>query len=243
MTELWLAIIVLAGLLVQTMTGFGFNVIAVTLGALFLPIKVWLPVVVTLNLPMAGWIAWRHRHHISWPLLLRHILPLMLVGGAVGLGLALALSGDVLKRVFGVLVVVLAGRELWRLGRADHGAAPATAAYPARVWVLLAGLLQGLYASGGPPLVYALSKVAIDRAVFRATLMTLWFTLNSCLVVAYASSGLWTTDTAVRCAWLLPLVPLGIVVGDWLHHRVSDRGFSVAVQLVLLIAGLALVVR
>lgn len=242
MIEMLLALIVLSGLLIQTMTGFGFNVIAVTLGALLVPIKLWLPVVVTLNLPMAGWVAWRNRQHIDTPLLLRRILPLMLAGGAVGLGLTLALSGDALKRVFGVLVVALAVRELWRLLVAAQTEAP-SATRPAVAWVLVAGVLQGMYASGGPPLVYALSKVRIDRATFRATLMTLWFTLNACLLVAYAISGLWTVDTAIRCAWLLPLVPLGIALGDWLHHRASDRAFSIAVQAVLLAAGTALVVR
>ena len=115
------------------------------------------------------------------------------------------------------------------------------AAHPARVWVLLAGLVQGLYASGGPLLVHALSRVQISRSRFRATLMTIWFTLNSGLSVAYLVGGLWTTDMAVRAAWLLPLVPIGLWAGDWLHHHASERGFAVAVQTVLLVAGLGLV--
>ena len=72
-----LAVIVLAGLIIQTMTGFGFNVVAVTLGALFLPIKAWLPIVVALNLPMSAWVAARNRADIDWDLLLRRILPVM----------------------------------------------------------------------------------------------------------------------------------------------------------------------
>ncbi|MBB86460.1 MAG: permease [Xanthomonadales bacterium] len=237
--DIALAAIVLAGLMIQTMTGFGFNVVAVTLGAWLLPIKTWLPIVVALNLPMSAWVAWRNRGDIDWTLLLRRILPVMAVGFAAGVALAFVLSGDVLKRAFGALVAALALRELIRLlGQAVERRE--AAAHPARVWVLLAGLVQGLYASGGPLLVHALSRVQISRSRFRATLMTIWFTLNSGLSVAYLVGGLWTTDMAVRAAWLLPLVPIGLWVGDWLHHHASERGFAVAVQTVLLVAGLGL---
>ena len=44
----------------------------------------------------------------------------------------------------------------------------------------------------------------------------------------------------LRATWLVLLVPPGIWLGDWLHHHASERGFAVAVQLVLLAAGLAL---
>lgn len=66
--DIALAAIVLAGLMIQTMTGFGFNVVAVTLGAWLLPIKTWLPIVVALNLPMSAWVAWRNRGDIDWTL-------------------------------------------------------------------------------------------------------------------------------------------------------------------------------
>jgi len=235
-----LAVIVLAGLIIQTMTGFGFNVVAVTLGALFLPIKAWLPIVVALNLPMSAWVAARNRADIDWNLLLRRILPVMAVGFAGGLALAFVLSGDVLKRAFGVLVVILASRELIRLSGRAGGRADGSA-QPAKFWVLLAGVVQGLYASGGPLLVHALSRVRISRSTFRASLMTIWFTLNLGLSVAYLLGGFWTADMALRASWLLLLVPVGLWAGDWLHHHASEHGFAIAVQLVLLAAGLGLV--
>ena len=239
--DLALAMIVLAGLVIQTMTGFGFNVVAVTLGALLLPIKIWLPVVVALNLPMSAWVAWRNRDAIDWTLLLRQILPVMAVGFAVGVAAAFVLSGNWLRTSFGVLVVLLALRELLRLSggvQAASGAVPQSR--PARLWVLLAGLVQGLYASGGPLLVHALARMEIPRARFRATLMTIWFTLNLVLSIAYLSGGFWTVDMGLRAAGLVLLVPPGLWLGDWLHHHASERGFAVAVQLVLLAAGLAL---
>lgn len=240
--DLVLALIVLAGLIIQTMTGFGFNVVAVTLGALLLPIKLWLPVVVVLNLPMSAWVAWRNRESIDWSLLLRQILPIMGVGFAFGIVAAFVLSGNWLRTSFGVLVVVLAARELIRLLGLRHAdTPPSVESTPARIWVLLAGVVQGLFASGGPLLVHALSRIDIPRARFRATLMTVWFSLNLVLSVAYLAGGFWTADMGWRAAWLVLLVPPGVWLGDWLHHRASERGFAIAVQVVLLAAGLGLV--
>ena len=108
---------VFVGVVTQTMTGFGFNVVAVTLGSLLLPLETWLPVVITLNIPMTAWIAARNHRHIDWALVLRRVLPLMLLGGAAGLALVFALTGDGLKRLFGALVVVIAARELFKLLR------------------------------------------------------------------------------------------------------------------------------
>ncbi len=65
--DIALAAIVLAGLMIQTMTGFGFNVVAVTLGAWLLPIKTWLPIVVALNLPMSAWVASVSFPHLTLP--------------------------------------------------------------------------------------------------------------------------------------------------------------------------------
>ena len=62
-----------------------------------LPFKIWLPVVVALNLPMSAWVAWRNRDAIDWTLLLRQILPVMAVGFAVGVAAAFVLSGNWLR--------------------------------------------------------------------------------------------------------------------------------------------------
>ena len=78
-----LGAMVLGGVITQTMTGFGFNVVAVTLGSLFLPLEFWLPVVIALNIPMTAWIAWQERAQINWPLVLQRILPLMIAGGVL----------------------------------------------------------------------------------------------------------------------------------------------------------------
>lgn len=233
---------VLGGVVTQTMTGFGFNVVAVTLGSLLLPLEFWLPVVITLNIPMTGWIAWQERVHINWPLVLRRILPLMIAGGVLGLAALFLVSGSWLKHGFGVLVVLIALRELRKLLMVTH-AAPAANSTGAPPWMFAAGIAQGMYGCGGPFLVHALTRLNLGKSAFRASMIVVWLTLNCLLVVAYLIKGWWTAEVAVQTAWLLPVLPLGIWLGNWLHDHAPARQFAIVVQCVLLAAGLALAVR
>src|SRR5690625_5829455 len=104
---LWLVLFVLLAYTVEAATGFGSIVIALSLGALVLPIDALLPVLVPLNLSMSGYLALRYRGHIHWPLLLRQVLPLMAVGTGLGHGLKPLLGRGALQGVFGVLIIGL----------------------------------------------------------------------------------------------------------------------------------------
>ena len=108
--------------------------------------------------------------------------------------------------------------------------------------MLMAGLTHGLFASGGPLLVYALNGIRLDKGRFRATLVLVWFSLNSLLTLGFLISG----DLARQGGHLLALVPvvlLGIVLGEALHHRVDERRFRQVLFTVLLLAGVALLAR
>ena len=245
MLELLLSPWVLLGLFVllayttEAMTGFGSIVIALSLGALVLPMDTLMPVLVPLNLLLSGYLSIRYRRLVHWRLLLRGILPLMAAGTLAGYLARPWLGQTLLQTLFGVLIAVFSVRELWRL---RHGPAPANphGVGWGRVWMLLAGVTHGLYASGGPLLVYALSGVALDKSRFRATLIMVWFTLNGLLTLGYAAQG------ALQPVWpklaaLAPVVLAGIVLGELLHHRVDEHRFRQVLFVVLLLAGIALV--
>lgn len=218
----------------EAMTGFGSIVIALSLGVLVLPMEVILPVLVPLNILMSGTLSWRHRRWIHGPTLWRLIMPLMVIGTLVGYGLAPWLGEHLLQSVFGVLVLWFAGRESWRFWQGlrvpTHGAAWA------RSWTLLAGLTHGLFASGGPLLVYALSGLSLDKQRFRATLIVVWFALNSLLTLVLLLDGR-LLPVMPNIAMLAPVVLLAMVLGDWLHHRVDERRFKQLVMALLMVTG------
>lgn len=239
MEWLWLlAIFVLFAYTVEAVTGFGSIVIALSLGALFLPVAELLPVLVPLNILMTGWLSTRLHRHIDWPLLLKRIVPLMLAGTAMGYLLLPWLNERWLKPLFGLLILWFAARELWRLYR--------NRAIQQRKWLVAplifsAGISHGLFASGGPLLVYALAGTSLDKARFRATLIAVWFLLNSSLTVAFLMDGR-LQPALPDILMLAPLLPLGIWLGERLHHRVDETSFRKLVYGLLMVTGVVLLV-
>jgi len=232
----WIAlgVFILLAYTLEAMTGFGSVVIALSLGALLLPIDQLLPVLVPLNIGMTGYLAWRYRHLIDRNLLLGTVLPGMLVGTLAGYALLPWLDAALSKQLFGLLVIWFAGRELWRLFRAS--AAPRPRRWQTRLITLAAGISHGLFASGGPLLVYALTGTDLDKTRFRATLIGVWFILNSLLTLAFLLDGR-LLPALPQVAAYAPLLLVGIWLGEHLHHRISERYFRLGIYLLLLVAG------
>ncbi|MCC5812923.1 MAG: sulfite exporter TauE/SafE family protein [Ectothiorhodospiraceae bacterium] len=234
---LWLGLFILLAYTVEAMTGFGSIVIALSLGALLLPIPELLPVLVPLNIVLTGYLCLRHRRHIHRATLLKLILPLMTAGTVVGYFARPALGNNLLQTLFGLLVLWFAARELWRLWRAR----PARVHGPlaARGLTFGAGITHGLFASGGPLLVYALAGSPLPKAQLRATLLTVWFSLNSLLTLVYLADGS-LLPALPRVATYLPVVLAGIVIGEWLHRRIDEVRFRQLVFALLGVTGLSL---
>lgn len=236
----WLGLFILLAYTIEAITGFGSIVIALSFGAMLLPIPAMLPVLVPLNVAMTGYLSFRHRQQIHWPILLKLILPLMLAGTLLGYVLMPWLGSSLLQLAFGALVVWFAGRELWRQfsGRVAPPHRPATS----RVLTFGAGITHGLFASGGPLLVYALAGIRMDKSRTRATLLTVWFTLNSTLTVLYLWDGRLLSNAGHLLSYL-PLLVVGVVLGEKLHHHLHEARFRQAVYSVLLVTGMLLVAR
>jgi uncharacterized membrane protein YfcA len=236
----WVGLFVLLAYSVEAMTGFGSIVIALSLGALLLPISELLPVLVPLNIVMSGYLAWRCRRDIQRRLLVFRILPLMLIGTLVGYGITPWLDTSILQILFGALILWFSGREIYRLW---YGVvATPHPVEVSRALHLGAGVTHGLFASGGPLLVYSLTGIQLNKGQTRATLLSVWFALNSTLTLLYLVDGS-LLETSGRIAALIPVVVAGALLGDFLHRRVDELQFRRMVFGLLFLIGLALLLR
>ena len=237
MTFIWLGLCILLAYTVEALTGFGSIVIALSLGALVLPVDALLPILVPLNILMTGPLSWRLRRHVDWRLLWRLIIPMMVLGTMTGYVMRPWLGDMLVRMLFGALVVWFAGRSLWAMyHRLPERHRPR---WMTRVWIGLAGITHGLFASGGPLLVYGLTGEALDKSRFRATLLLVWFILNLLLTVAFLIDGS-LLAALPSLLWYLPLLPLGVWVGETLHGRIDETRFRMLVYVLLLFAGAAL---
>ena len=240
METAWLAVggFILLAVTLEAITGFGGIVIALSLGALIVPIDQLVVVLVPLSVCLSSVMVWRNLRFIDRNLLLKVVLPGMLLGTAGGYLAKPWIHAQVSRQLFGLLVLWFSGRELLRLRYAR-----ATGTRPlwlTRALTLAAGVTHGLFASGGPLLVYALAGTTLDKARFRATLAAVWLTLNSTLAVAFVFDGR-LVPALPKVAAFLPLLAIGLLLGEWLHHRVNEQNFRVAIYALLLVTGALLI--
>lgn len=234
---LLLGAIVLLAFGAQAMTGFGAVLIALTLGAYVYPVRELVPILVALTFPHSAWLIARHHPHVEWRLLLREVLPLMFLFMPLGILAAGMIDGKLLNRILGAIVVFVAARELVRLLAAKSPGPLQVAQGPFLAWTGVAGVVQGMYGTGGPFLVYALSRHGLTRQAFRASLLVVWPILNVGLLGWFLLSGAWTRETSWLFLAMLPAIAVGIVLGEFLHRRISERSFALSIQSLLLAAG------
>jgi uncharacterized protein len=240
MTLLGLALIILASFAIGAVLGFGNTVIALALASHFYRVDELLPVLVPLNVVTAVYFVVRHGGGVAWRLVAVEILPMTGIGLGLGLVLLYVLAGTTIKSVFGLLVVALSGYELLKLAGLARMPAPLGARARA-VWLVAAGVIHGIYASGGPLLVYALGRSELEKSEFRNTLWAVWLALSGTLLVAYVLGGRINSVSLVRCGSLLPVVAVGTALGEWGHDRINEERFRRAVFSILLVVGAALV--
>jgi uncharacterized membrane protein YfcA len=236
---IWLAAIVLISYTTQAMSGFGSTILALTLGVHLYPIDVLLPVLVPLDMVVNLYLVTRHYRHINRPYLFRSILPAMGFGVLAGIIVFQYIEGDLLKQLFGLLVILLSMRELYRLLRNRHDQL-ALSNTAAQTCIVAAGIVHGIYASGGPLLVYAVSRLNLSKSVFRSTLGAVWLIFSVVLTASYLITGKFTVHSIRYILILLPMILAGILLGEWLHHRIDENRFKLFVFVVLFLAGLSI---
>ena len=236
MELLLLSAIVALAYAAQTAAGFGATVLAVTLGSFFVPIQELVPLLVPLSLVQTLWIGWRHRDQVDSAYLFSRILPLMGSGMLLGFTVLPGLDSDHLKLFFALMILVLSVRELLALRRGISSGAGSTVA---ELTALIgAGVVHGIYATGGPLLVYAASRRTMDKSTFRSTLIVVWLPLNAVLCTQLIVTGRLTAAQAPTVGLLLLTLPLGVWLGERIHASIDELRFRVLVFSLLLAAAL-----
>ncbi len=234
-----LAAIVFLASFAQTLSGFGFAVVVVTLGAFLRPITELVPLIVPLVTGLSAWIAWRDRKDIQLRLLFAGILPALVVGTILGQYVFRTLAGAWMERVFGVIVVLLALSELVR--RPSPDAVARTLPRPvAGAALLVSGVMQGLYAAGGPPLAYVLARSSLTKSQLRATVSALWALIDAGMTAGFLMGGRLGPAQVPELALFGVATILAMPGAEVAHRRISPERFRTVLFVFLLVSGAVL---
>ncbi len=231
------ALIIIVAFFVRGIAGFGSGLIAIPLLAQMLPLSMVVPLVGLLDYLASTSHGVKHRQAIVWRDLLP-LLPFTFTGVLTALYLFHTLDGDLLRKALGAFIVLYAFYTLFSSGPGSHGR---------RWWAILAGAFGGLigtlFGTGGPFYVIYFRLRQLDKTAFRATIATLFLIDGGSRIVGYLFSGFYSGETMYLLAAALPIMIIGMYLGGHVHTTISQQNFQRAIGLLLVVSGMALLLR
>lgn len=227
---LFMAVLFVANM-VQTITGFAGNLIAMPFSVHLVGGETAKAVINVFTIAACGWIGWRDRRYLQKAALMRMSAG-MLLGLAAGIWLAGMVSLERLLPAYGLMVLLIACKKLFvhRELRLPNRLMAMT--LPA------AGLIHGLFLSGGALLVIYAVSATKDKQEFRATVAPVWVILGLVLAASHVYSGYYTPRAMMLMA--VGAVPLAasVWVGNRLYRKVSQETFLTLTCVLLMVSGI-----
>ncbi|MDO5111386.1 MAG: sulfite exporter TauE/SafE family protein [Clostridia bacterium] len=232
-TTILFLLVVFAAFTLQSMTGFGGPLVAMPICILLASIddaKAVLGVLAWITAVVVMLQTWRD---VNRKELLR-IAAGMFIGMFVGVRVYDAAPKSTLLVIFGVVVLCVALKNLlvkkeWNI--------PTWLRY---IMLLLAGLMQGLFLSGGSFLIMYAQQTFKDKNEFRATSSAVWAVTNTYMVATQAASGMYSAANFPLLCMSLAVALVSVWVGGRLQARLPRETFIKITNFLLLAAGVIL---
>ncbi len=220
----------------QGITGFAGNIFIMPVGASTVGLSTTIATVNITGFLACALIALTGLKHVAWREFLRIII-IMTTFMFVGIWLDTILPLPILLKIFGV-VVLLVGLQNLLIKR--------TVTLPEwllNIVLMLAGLMQGMFVSGGAFLViYVLQKIK-NKEAFRVTLSLVWTVLNAIYALFALQAGEMTGDVASLVVVCIPLLIVATFLGSWIEKRMSQKVFLKMTYVMLILIGILLIFK
>ena len=217
--------------------GAGFGALAVPMMALVVTVPqaaaILMPVLLVMDI--LGMAAFRRELDRS---LLRFLLPFGLLGIVIGALSFRLLDSHLVAGVVGVFTLLfLAQRLLWP-PRADAHILPR---WLGALLTTTSGFTSFVAHAGGPPINAYLIPMRLSPVQFSATLAFFFFAVNLAKWVPYAWLGLLDLRNMSTSLLLVPIAPLGVLVGVRIAHRIRPVLFYRFIYAGMFLTGVKLV--
>lgn len=225
----------------EGVTGFGCTVLALPFIALLVGIKTAVPVLFLQAWVLTGYIVLIARKDIVWKEYWR-ILLIAGTGFPFGLILREKTPEVGLKWVLAAFMVLIGLQGMYRYYMRpklkENGSRKMK--WLSATLLPVGGFIHGAFGSGGPLIVIYATKVLKNKSLFRVTLCLVFFTLNCILTGQWFASAAPKAEVLRITAFCMPFTLVGMVIGNWAHHRMDELLFRRLVYTVLFLAGIAL---
>ncbi|MBR4944081.1 MAG: sulfite exporter TauE/SafE family protein [Peptococcaceae bacterium] len=219
---------------IMTITGFAGTMLAMPASILLLGVedaRFILNVTAILTCVFIGIQQWKYSNKKE----LAKILAVMLIGMAFGTVLYRVIPLDFLLPAYGIVIIIV---SLQRLLFPQAAHLPRWAYLPV---LIAAGIIHGMFVSGGALLVMYATLVLLDKSEFRATIAATWAVLDPTFFVLNFDVALWNAENMMLIGACIPLLVLSVWVGNWLHKRINQEWFMKLTYVLLVASGLSII--
>ena len=241
-------LVILLANIIQGITGFAGTILAMPPSLMLVGYPVAKPVLNVLGLLSGIYVYLGYKKHVCWKEL-KKIVAVMAVGifGGILIRGLFAEKEQILYKLLGIFVIFLAAQGMYTMlcGKQEEGSGGEAASdSPALYGILgLAGIVHGIFVSGGPLLISYLTRKIKDKTSFRATISTVWIFLNSLILADDIRAGYWTGSLVKTFGAAVPFFAAGMAIGTKLYARMSQRLFMMITYILLFISGISLLVK
>jgi uncharacterized membrane protein YfcA len=238
-----LEIVLLAGFIValghfiKGLSGFASALFAIPFLALFLDIKFAVPVFLLFDFISGIILTIQNRKFIDKKEALL-LLSGLVIGTGMGTFFLVSFGNEVLKKVFGILVILVALKIL--IEKSEE-----TKRQISRIWApvsgFVGGCVGGMFGLNGPTMVLYLAHQIRDKKIFRATLYGVFFVDACYRLVLYSFSKLINIEIIKFALYITPFLLIGLFMGSKLHAKINENIFKKIIALILIITGIFLV--
>lgn len=249
MKEFLFCIVILLANIIQGITGFAGTILAMPFGLMLVGYDVAKPILNVLGILSGVYVFLQNRKSVSWKEV-KIIVCIMSVGILSGIGIKQFVIGQerVCYRILGCFVLFLAVKGFFQLTFLEKKQTEQIQKNLQKkgisaLLLVMAGIVHGIFVSGGPLLIGYLSKKIQEKNVFRATISTVWIVLNTVILVDDFRSGLWNVQLLQMQMVSIPFLLAGMWIGSRLYAKMSQKFFMGLTYVLLAISGISLFMK
>ncbi|MDG5789381.1 sulfite exporter TauE/SafE family protein [Evansella sp. AB-P1] len=172
------------------------------------------------------------------------IIPYAVVGTLLGIGVLTFIDGDIIKKIIGALALFYATWKMTSIlsGKFKGNFNSMNISWFQRIGGAMLGVIGAIANAGGIVLTVILNQCKLPKRQFMGTLMLLLAILDFIKLSSFITLGALEFEYWRLVLFSLPLVILGGVFGNLLNKKITQIKFEVAVNVLIMISGAALMV-
>lgn len=162
------------------------------------------------------------------------IVVLMLIGMTGGIYIFTVFPASGLAKIYGVLIILISLKGLFVKKQISLSGIGLT------LVLLIAGIIHGMFLSGGALLIIYAVAVLKEKETIRATLSPVWIILNVYMLAQDLYFGNITIQVAKLSLYsFIPLL-IAIAFGNYLHKKMNQEFFIKLTYFLLIVSGITL---